>query len=269
MVTPVRRRSRATGSVRRGWTSPARRPVITSSRHAPPTWAASRSRSAVVRSQLAGDPDQPVEHPLAGGAQPVVLVLVGDPGVDPGEQGGGAQRHLAVDEGVVVVDARRDRDVGLPQRLLVVEPRPRVLGQDLGQPGVRAQLGEVLEVPREDVLAGQQRLVLVVRRRPDPVRRPAGSPGRRRSTTRAGTCRSGCGRRTAAGRRRRARTPARSGRARAGGAAARRRRPCRACCRPSAAAAASAGRRSGSRSAPARARSSAARIRSRSPGNRR
>ncbi|CAL2073818.1 protein of unknown function [Streptomyces murinus] len=105
--------------------------------------------------------EEPVKHPGRAAAQPVVLVLVGDPGAQPADGAGGAQRVAGVDVHVVVVDGRGDRDLVGGETVAVVQRGPvGAGGEQLGGLAQRAQGGVRLEHPGVDGLAGeQQRLV--------------------------------------------------------------------------------------------------------------
>ena len=74
----------------------------------------------------------------------------------PGRRSAVCSENGAVDIRVVGVDRGRTGDVDLGEPACVVQTRPVVLGEDHGDLAVGLKIGRVLEVPREQVLAGEQ-----------------------------------------------------------------------------------------------------------------
>ena len=89
-----------------------------------------------------------------------------------------SSEKLALDVHVLGVDRSRGRNLVLGQPLRVVEVGPFVLGEDLGGLGERPQRPVVLEHPRVDVLAGEERRVVPQLVGEDALGRPAGRDAR-------------------------------------------------------------------------------------------
>jgi elongation factor Tu len=128
--------------------------------------------------------DQAVQHLAVADPQPVVLVLVGDPGPQAPDGPGRGHRELTGHVHVVEVDGGHGGHVTGPEPGLVVQGRPGIpLGQDLPGLGQRRQHRIVLQHPGVDHLSGEQHRALTVQGGrgvelpelgPDPLRRPAG-----------------------------------------------------------------------------------------------
>src|ERR1700691_5985369 len=93
-----------------------------------PSWGAVRG---VPSCGAAGQRDEAVQHPAVAEPQPIVLVLVGHPGPQAADRGGGGQREFPGDVHVVEVDRRRGRRVVGRQPGRVVEPGPRITRREL------------------------------------------------------------------------------------------------------------------------------------------
>src|SRR4051794_16682367 len=144
-----------------------------------------QTRRSGARAGLGASPrevDQARQDALAVGAQAVVAVLARDPGAQAADVRGGLLGEDALDVRVLGVDGRGGRDVVAGELLGVVEPGPLALGEEVRRLAQRPQRAVVLEHPREDVLAEEQRPVLApgVRHRAlgRPARRDAVGPAR-------------------------------------------------------------------------------------------
>ena len=120
-------------------------------------------------------------------------------GRSPRMAAGGLLGELALDVHVLGVDDRRGRDLVGGQALAVVERRPLAGREQFGGLAQRRERAVLLELPRIDMLAGEElRLRLVVGGQRGAAPPSAWSP-RRPSRPRAGPRRSGCARRAGAG----------------------------------------------------------------------
>ena len=120
----------------------------------------------------------------------------------PRMRAGGLLGEGALDVHVLGVDRGGDRHLVGGQAIGVVEARPLALGEDVGRLAQRGQRPELLEHPREDVLAHEQLGLLARSRRAAGARPPSASSRRRPSTPPAARRRAGCARSRARPRRR-------------------------------------------------------------------
>src|SRR5689334_18624986 len=96
--------------------------------------------------------DETAEDALPVGAQAVVLVLIGNPWPQAPNRDGCLLREPPLNVQVVYVNSRGDRDLILGKLVSIVQARPGVIRKDICGGAMRAQSGEILPHPAEDVL---------------------------------------------------------------------------------------------------------------------